>query len=71
MARVLADNVDLAVATNDLAFVAHLLNRRAYLHRLSFPVMLIQSGGSGSAFVVHGGSAGGAALRYLLAQPQA
>jgi hypothetical protein len=38
VARVLADDVDLAVATNDLALVAHLLNRRAYLHRLSFPI---------------------------------
>ena len=41
VARVLADDVDLAVATNDLALVAHLLYRRAYLHRLSFPVLLI------------------------------
>lgn len=40
VARVLADDVDLAVATDDLALVAHLLYRRAYLHRLSFPEML-------------------------------
>ena len=35
MARVLADHIDLAVATDDLAFVAHLLDRRTYLHRHS------------------------------------
>ena len=32
VARVLANDVNLAVATNDLALVAHLLDRRAYLH---------------------------------------
>ena len=32
MARVFANNVNLAMATNNLALVAHLLDRRTYLH---------------------------------------
>ena len=36
VARVLADYVYLAMATNDLALVAHLLDRRTYLHVSSF-----------------------------------
>jgi hypothetical protein len=32
VARVLADYENLAMATNDLAFVAHLLYRRTYFH---------------------------------------
>ncbi len=35
MARILADDEDLAMASDDLALVAHLLDRRTYLH-LSF-----------------------------------
>jgi hypothetical protein len=36
VARVLADDVNLAMATDDLALVAHLLYRRTYLHCNSF-----------------------------------
>ena len=36
VARVLADDVNLAMATDDLALVAHLLDRRTYLHASSF-----------------------------------
>lgn len=32
MARILADDEDLAMASDDLALVAHLLDRRTYLH---------------------------------------
>ena len=32
MARVLADDEHLAMASDDLAFVAHFLDRRTYLH---------------------------------------
>ena len=32
MTGVLADNEDLAMASNDLALVAHFLDRRTYLH---------------------------------------
>ena len=32
MTRVLADYEDLAMASNDLALVAHFLDRRTYLH---------------------------------------
>ena len=35
VARILADNENLAVASDDLALVAHLLDRRTYLHRSS------------------------------------
>jgi hypothetical protein len=37
VARVLADHVNLAMTTNDLAFVAHLLDRRTYLHLRFLP----------------------------------
>ena len=36
MARVLANHVNLTVATDDFALVAHLLYRRTYLHLCSF-----------------------------------
>lgn len=32
MARILADDEDLAMASDDLALVAHFLDRRTYLH---------------------------------------
>ena len=35
VARILADNENLAVASDDLALIAHLLDRRTYLHRSS------------------------------------
>ena len=35
VARVLADHVNLAVTADDLALIAHLLDRRTYLHRSS------------------------------------
>ena len=41
MARVLADDENLAMATNDLAFVAHLLDRRTYLHICFLSVFLL------------------------------
>ena len=40
MARILADYENLAMATNDLAFVAHLLDRRTYLHNCFLSVFL-------------------------------
>ena len=43
VARVLADDVNLAVATNDLALVAHLLDRRTYLHESFLSVVLIRT----------------------------
>ena len=58
VARVLADYVYLAVATNDLALVAHLLYRRTYLHVSFLPV---DSTCTGSA----SGLAGGAAWRSI------
>ena len=36
MARILADDEDLAMASDDLALVAHLLDRGTYLHVVSF-----------------------------------
>jgi len=39
MARVLADHVDLAMATDDLTLITHLLDRRAYLHDEFLPVI--------------------------------
>ena len=41
MARVLADNEDLAVASDDFALVAHFLDRRTYLHIIFLSVMRI------------------------------
>ena len=43
VARVLADDVNLAVATNNLALVAHLLDRRTYLHESFLSVVLIRT----------------------------
>lgn len=39
MARVLANNEHLAMASNDLALVAHFLDRRTYLHIIFLSVM--------------------------------
>jgi hypothetical protein len=64
VARVLADDVNLAMATDDLALVAHLLDRRTYLHLSFLPVVLIRTGSTG-------GEPGGASSRYVFAQPQA
>ena len=36
MARILADDENLAMASDDLALVAHLLDRGTYLHVVSF-----------------------------------
>ena len=64
VARVLADHVNLAMATNDLALVAHLLDRRTYLH-FAFPF-----GSSNTNWCC---STPQVVLRrlYVLAQPQA
>ena len=43
MARILADDEDLAMASDDLALVAHLLDRRTYLHILFLSVDVIPS----------------------------
>ena len=43
MAGVLANYENLAMATNDLAFVAHLLYRRTYLHNCFLSVSLLVS----------------------------
>ncbi|KXB61799.1 hypothetical protein HMPREF1868_01868 [Olsenella sp. DNF00959] len=64
MARVLADHVNLAMATDDLALVAHLLDRRTHLHSLFLPVVLVRTGTAEASQVEAG-------LPYLLAQPQA
>lgn len=39
MARVLANNEHFAMASNDLALVAHFLDRRTYLHIIFLSVM--------------------------------
>ncbi len=43
MARILADHENLAVASDDLALVAHLLDRRTYLHDSFLSVMRFYS----------------------------